>query len=362
MNSHSTLSSLPTRSAEVVLIGAGPIGLELAVSLQHAGVDYLHLDAGQVGQTVADYPKQTRYFSSPDRIAIAGVPLHLPDQAKASREQYLSYLHGVVEQFDLPIQTYEPVRSVTRDAGAGAGAGGRFTVATPKATYDAKHVILAIGDMHHPRLLDIPGEDLPHVSHFLDEPQRYFRQNLLIVGGKNSAVEAALRCDRAGAKVTLSYRGDAFDEDAIKYWLMPEVKALIKHGQIAFHPRTVPTAITDDAVQLATVDDAGKTQSVAADFVLLLTGYTQDKSLFESAGVTLVGDNRAPQHDPATMMTDVPNLYVAGTAAAGTQNAFKLYIENSHPHVTKIITFLTGSPPPPRLVNTSAQTYGLPES
>jgi len=347
----------PTRSAEVVLIGAGPIGLELAVSLQHAGIDTVHLDAGQVGQTVADYPKQTRYFSSPDRIAIAGVPLNLPDQTKASREQYLSYLHGVVEQFDLPIQTYEPVQQVVRDA-----ASQRFAVTTPKANYDANHVVLAIGDMHHPRLLEIPGENLPHVSHFLDEPQKYFRQNLLIVGGKNSAVEAALRCDRAGAHVTLSYRNDAFDENAIKYWLTPEIKALIKHGQIAFHPRTVPSAINPDAVTLASVDDAAQHQDVPADFVLLLTGYTQDKSLFESAGVTLVGDNRAPQHDPDTMMTNVPNLYVAGTAAAGTQNAFKLYIENSHPHVTKIITSLTGSPPPPRLVNTSAQTYGLPES
>lgn len=350
-------SSIAPRTADVLLIGAGPIGLELAVSLQHAGVDTVHLDAGQVGQTVADYPKQTRYFSSPDRIAIAGVPLHLPDQTKASREQYLSYLHSVVEQFDLPIQTYEPVQQLTRDS-----ATQRFTVTTPKAIYHAKHVVLAIGDMHHPRLLDIPGEDLPHVSHLLDEPQKYFRQNLLIVGGKNSAIEAALRCERAGANVTLSYRGGSFDEDAIKYWLMPEIKALIKHHQIPFHPRTVPVAITPDTVTLASVDDNRQTQSVPADFVLLLTGYTQDKSLFESAGVTLVGENRAPQHDPHTMMTDVPNLYVAGTAAAGTQNAFKLYIENSHPHVTKIITALTGSPPPPRLVNTSAQTYGLPES
>lgn len=340
-----------------MLIGAGPIGLELAVNLQHAGVDYVHLDAGQVGQTVADYPKQTQYFSSPDRIAIAGVPLSIPDQTKASREQYLAYLHGVVEQFDLPIQTFERVQSVTRDDEAE-----RFTVVTSKASYDAARAVLAIGDMHHPRLLDILGEDLPHVSHFLDEPQMYFRQRLLIVGGKNSAVETALRCDRAGAKVTMSYRGEAFDADSIKYWLMPEIQALIKHGQVAFRPRTVPTAITPDSVTLASVDNPAQTHSVEADFVLLLTGYTQDKTLFESAGVILEGDNRAPQHDPATMMTNVPNLFVAGTAAAGTQNAFKLYIENSHPHVTKIIEAITGSPPPSHLVNTAAKTYGLPES
>ncbi|MEM6853060.1 MAG: NAD(P)-binding domain-containing protein [Planctomycetota bacterium] len=354
----------PARSTDVVLVGAGPIGLELAVCLQHAGVDVVHLDAGQVGQTVADYPKQTRYFSSPDRIAIAGVPLSLADQAKASREQYLTYLHGVVEQFDLPIQTYEAVKQINRNEDTG-----RFTVVSAKAVYDARYVVLAIGDMHHPRLLDIPGEDLPHVSHYLDEPQKYFRQNLLIVGGKNSAVEAALRCQRAGARVTMSYRGETFDPDSIKYWLLPEINALIEHGQIAFHPRTIPTRITPDAVTLAPsatgLQPAGDLKAlppIDADFVLLLTGYTQDKTLFESAGVTLVGENRAPQHDPATMMTDVPNLYVAGTAAAGTQNAFKLYIENSHPHVTKIVTAITGTPPPARLVNTSAKTYGLAES
>lgn len=346
-----------TQSTDVLLIGAGPIGLELAVCLRHAGVDTVHVDAGQVGQTVTDYPRQTTFFSSPDRIAIAGVPLVSADQGKATRERYLAYLHGVVEQFDLPIRTFESVQSITRDERTS-----RFSVATTKADYDAAHVVLAIGDMHHPRLLNIPGEDLPHVSHFFDEPLKYFRQRLLIVGGKNSAVETALRCARAGAHVTISYRGENFDPDSIKYWLLPEINALIEHGQIAFHPRTVPTTISTDDVQLISVDNKKKKQTVPADFVLLLTGYTQDKSLFESAGVTLVGENRAPQHDPNTMMTDVPNLYVAGTAAAGTQNAFKLYIENSHPHVTKIVESITGSAPPENLVNTAAKTYGLPES
>ena len=341
----------------MLVVGAGPIGLELAVCLKDASVDYVHLDAGQVGQTVAWYPKQTRYFSSPDRIAIAGVPLVTADQTKATREQYLTYLHGVVEQFDLPIHTFEPVTAVKRDPGTG-----RFAVTSTKQTYDAGRVVLAIGDMHLPRRLDIPGEDLPHVSHYFDEPLKYFRQDLLIVGGKNSAVEAALRCARAGARVAVSYRREWFDENAIKYWLMPEIKALIDHGQIAFHPCTVPTAIGDDDVTLAAVDDAGRTTAVPADFVLLLTGYAQDKTLFESADVTLEGENRAPRHDPATMMTDVPNLFVAGTAAAGTQNAFSLYIENSHPHVVKIVESITGSPPPPELVNTAAQTYGLAES
>ncbi len=344
------------QQVDVILVGAGPIGLELAVNLKAAGVDYLQLDAGRIGQTVVDYPPQTRYFSSPERIAIAGVPLMTADQSKASREQYLAYLHGVVTQFDLPIRTFEPVTAVTRRGD------GRFTVTTPKATFDAGRVVLAIGDMHLPRTLGIPGEDLPHVSHFLGEPLGYFRQRLLIVGGRNSAVEAALRCARAGAKVTISYRRERFPDEAIKYWLMPELSALIDHGGIDFLPRTQPVAITPEAATLESLEDPGRTRDVPADSVLLLTGYRQDATLFESAGVTLEGDNRAPRHDPDTMMTDVPNLYVAGTAAAGTQNVFKLYIENSHPHVPRIVRSITGRPPVPGLVNTSARTYNLPES
>ncbi|MEM8738351.1 MAG: NAD(P)-binding domain-containing protein [Planctomycetota bacterium] len=344
-------------TTDTVVVGAGPIGLELAVSLKLAGVDYVHLDAGQVGQTVADYPRQTRYFSSPERIAIAGVPLVTEDQGKATRERYLAYLQAVALQFDLAVRTFERVESVKRD-----DVTGRFTLVTSRAVVDASRVVLAIGDMHHPRMLGVPGEDRANVSHFFDEPAKYFRQRLLIVGGRNSAVEAALRCARAGAQVSMSYRGAAFDRATIKYWLMPEIEALIQHRQVGFYPRTRPTEIRERSVFLEAAEGGGEPTEVPADFVLLLTGYTQDKTLFESAGVRLVGDNRAPEHDPETMMTGVPGLYVAGTAAAGTQNAFKLYIENSHPHVVKIVTSITGRPPAEGRVNTAAKTYGLAES
>lgn len=343
------------QTSEVLIVGAGPIGLELAVNLDALGVEYLHLDAGQVGQTIAGYPRQTRYFSSPDRIAIAGVPLHTPDQSKATREQYLAYLHGVATQFKLPVRTFEGVESIQRDED------GRFLVHTGKDVYNVQHVVLAIGDMHQPRLLHIPGEDLKHVSHFFDEPTLYFRQRLLIVGGKNSAVEAAMRCVRAGAEVTLSYRRAGFDNKAIKYWLLPEIEAMIHAETIRFLPETVPTSITPHQVMLKSLAD-GKARSVEADFVLLLTGYVQDKMLFESAGVNLIGENRAPSYDPATMETNVPGLYVAGTAAAGTQEHFKLYIENSHPHVQKIVRSITGRECLPGLVNEVAKTYHLPES
>ncbi|MFW6336435.1 MAG: NAD(P)-binding domain-containing protein [Phycisphaeraceae bacterium] len=360
------LRSPSTRHAEAIVVGAGPIGLELAVALRSLDVDFVHLDAGQIGQTVSWYPPQTTFFSSPERIAIAGVPLVTPDQSKATREQYLAYLRGVVEQFDLRVNTYEKVVRIERDDE------GNHVVDTERidgeaGRYVAPHLVLAVGDMHGPRRLGIPGEDLPHVSHYFDDPHKYFRRKLLIVGGRNSAAEAALRCHRAGAEVAISYRGENFEDNGIKYWLLPELNSLVRTQQIAFHPRTIPTEIAPGRTTLRRVEADGKTANgeafdVDSDFVLLLTGYAQDKSLFEMAGVTLDGENRAPRHDPETMACDAPGVFVAGTAAAGTQEKFKLFIENCHRHVHRIATAIAGRPPESRFINTAVETLNLPES
>ena len=353
---------LPSRMQDVLIVGAGPIGIELAAALTRSGLEVGHVEAGQLAQTVVDYPKRTRYFSSPDRIAIAGVPLCTFNNEKALREEYLAYLRGVVTRYDLRIDYGTRVKSVKPFSG-----GDGFAVETavgPTGTperREAKRVVLAIGDMHGFRIIGCPGEDLPHVSHRLDEPHAYFQKRLLIVGGKNSAAEAALRCHHAGAHVTLSYRQAGFDEDAIKYWVLPELKALIRHRQIHFLPNTeVGSLHPDHAVLRSNV--AEQETRVRADAVLLLTGYVQDKTLFASAGVTLEGDNHAPKLDPDTMQTDVAGLYVAGTAAAGTQNTFQLFIENCHRHVEKIVRDVTGEPVAGGVVNQAAQTYGLAES
>ncbi len=371
---------------EVVIVGAGPIGLELAVALKHAGAAYEHLEAGQVGATIQWYPRQARFFSSPERIAIAGVPLVTTDQTKATREEYLAYLRSVVTQHDLPIRTYCPVLRVQpidgRACSSGDGAelpGGvdpasaRFVIHTPHETFTCRSLVLAIGDMHAPRRLGIPGEDLPHVSHYFKEPHEFFRRRLLIVGGANSAAEAALRCHLAGAQVTISYRRAAFRE-GIKYWLRPELESLIEHDQITFHPMTEPVRIGPRKVTLRRVTDAPRDEApepdpdhpdpiqVPADAVLLLTGYTQDKTLLQQAGVELSGENRAPVYNPDTMQTHVPGLFIAGTAAAGTQQSFRLFIENCHNHAAKIAQQLTGDAPPTHLINDAAQTYDLPES
>jgi thioredoxin reductase (NADPH) len=346
-------------STDVAVIGAGPIGLELAVALKHAGFDYLHFDAKQIGYTVSWFAPQTRFFSSNERIAIAGVPLQTPDGGKCTREQYLTYLRTVVQQFDLKVRTYEPVVSIER-----VSVDGGFTLTTRPAAgekrYRANRVVLVTGGTDRPRRLNIPGEDLPHVSHYFDDPHKYFRKRLLIVGGKNSAVEAALRCHNAGAHVSLSYRRPKLPAKSIKYWLLPEINGLIESGRITAYLGTVPTEITPARVRLEPWTDPTaaahpgfsflnpepRSLNAPADFVLLLVGYEADMSLARMAGIELRGDSYAPTFDERTMETNVPGVFVAGTAVAGTQDRYRIFIENCHVHVDRIVAALTGAPAP----------------
>lgn len=323
-----------TQSHRVAIIGAGPIGIELAVAFKQAGIDYVHFDASQIGSTVAWYPPLMMFHSSSDRLALAGVPIQTANQQKVTREEFLAYLRAIVQQFGLTIRTYERVVSVERHARGG------FTLRT--AAIDGEHethadtIVLAIGAFHAPRLIGVPGEDLPHVSHYLGEPHQYFGKQLLIVGGRNSAVEAAVRCHRAGADVTLSYRGDDFDPKVVKFWLLPEVRALIRDGLVRFLPRTSVKEIRRGTVMLLSGE-------IAADFVLLMTGYRQDPTLFDMLGVRLEGDAREPVHDPETMETNVPGVFIAGTAVAGTPpRKVSVIVETCHVHVPRIVAAIRG--------------------
>jgi thioredoxin reductase (NADPH) len=353
------------RNTDIVIIGAGPIGIELAAALKHAGLEYLHLEAGQIGATMQWWAPGTKYFSSPERIEIAGVPLVVANEEKATRENYLDYLRAVVGTHTLDIETYTRVTSIDKDgdgftlhnARSFHGVGGQDELGFDTSTLDtlepihAKRIILAIGDMHLPRMLGITGEDLPHVSHYLGDVHQYANQPVTIVGGKNSAVEAAIRLFRAGAQVTMVNRGEWFDPDRIKYWLYPEIEYLIKKDKIRYIPRANVTSITPTHATL----DTG--ESIESRFVLLLTGYTQKSDLFEQLGVELVGDDRKPRHDLKTMQTNVPGVYVAGTGSAGTQSRTKVFIETSHVHVDRILASLQGA-----VSDVIAEDYTLEES
>ena len=325
---------------DLAVIGAGPIGIELAVALKSEGIRFIHFEAGQIGNTMMWWAPQTRWFSSNERIGIAGVPLMTADQGKATREDYLAYLRALVTQFDLDVRTYEPLTNVHRD-------GDGFLLTTlPRSGSTitrVKKIILATGGTDRPRSLGIPGEDLPHVSAYFQEPHTYFRKRLLVIGGKNSAVEAALRCHHAGARVAISYRQSELPAKSIKYWLMPEIKGLIESKRIDAHFDTTPIEIRPDVVTLRRGD---ATFDVPADFVLKLIGYEQDDALLKLCGVELVGKDRVPKFDPATMETNVPGIYVAGTAIGGTQSSYRIFLENCHIHVQAIVAHLTGKHPP----------------
>lgn len=339
---------------DVLIVGAGPVGIELAAAVKQAGIRYIQLDAGQIGSTITWFAPQTHFFSSPERISIAGVPLQTMDQTKATREEYLKYLRSVVLQFDLHIQTYERVQSVTPVDGS-------FLVTSEGPTgtrrWLARRVVIAIGDMHRPRLLGVAGETLPHVSHYFEDPHVYFRRRVLVVGGRNSAVEAAIRCARIGASVTLSYRGADISPDHVKAWLMPDIRGMIREKRITFLPWTRVREIHPEHVVLE--EAGGKMIEVDAEAVLLLTGYEQDPSLFEEAGVTLIGAERRPLVNERTMETNVPGLYVCGTAVAGTQiGGVRQFIETCHVHVERILASLTGAPPP----ESEPVIVGVPET
>ncbi|MCO5194252.1 MAG: NAD(P)-binding domain-containing protein [Anaerolineae bacterium] len=332
------------KQVDVAIVGAGPIGIELAACLKRANVNYIHFDAHQIGYTLTWWPRNTHFFSTTERLAIAGVPLQNNHQQRITGEDYLAYLRGVVELFDLQVNTFERVTSVERSAGG-------FILATQNQAgtryISCSNVVLAIGDMEYPNLVGIPGEELPHVSHYFRDPHDYFRRRLLIVGGKNSAAETALRCWRAGAEVTISYRRAAFDDKRIKHWILPDLLAQIEAGTISFLPETVPVAITPTHVVLqpceeGEIDVSAEPIIHETDHVLFHTGFHGDQSLLRMVGVELVGDNRVPVFDPDTMETNVPGVYLAGTVAAGVQQRYTLFIENCHEHAGKITQALTG--------------------
>ena len=343
------MDSMPT---DVVVVGAGPIGLELAVALKRTGIEYVQVEARQIGYTISWFPPQTRFFSSNERIAIAGVPLQTADQSKASREEYLAYLRSIVEQFELEIQTYSPVVGIQRN---NEGFVVSLQTVRGRLQIRTKRIVFCTGGTDHPRRLNVPGEDLPHVSHYFQDPHKYFRKRLLVVGGKNSAIETAMRCHHAGANVSLSYRRDHLNAQHVKYWLLPEIKGLIAEGRIGGLFNTIPSEITPTEVKLrpASVAEGDNPEAVPneiivpADFVLCQIGYEQDTSLLKLAGIELRGECRTPAYDERTMETNVPGVYVAGTAVGGTQDKYRVFIENCHVHVDRIVSALTGAAPPP---------------
>lgn len=309
---------------DAAIIGAGPCGLAAAVALQRAGFSSAVFDRSCVVSGIAGYPTYLTFFSTPEKLAIAGVPFIVATD-KPTRRDALAYYRGVAALFDLTLRQYEVVERVEP-------CDGRFVVHSRtrqgvERRTPADAVVVATGYFGHPNRLGVPGEHLPHVMHVFTEGHRSFRQRVVVVGGGNSAVEAALELYRAGAHVTLVHFQPALDPN-IKPWVLPDITNRIKEGSITAWFGSRVRAIEPDDVVLDTPDGEVR---VPADQVFTMIGYQPNIALLEQLGIPIDPMTGIPAHDPATMETAMPGVFIAGVIASGF-DANKTFIENGRFH------------------------------
>lgn len=323
---------------DAVVVGAGPCGLAAAISLERAGVSTMVFDAGCVVQAITQYPTYATFFSTAEKLSLGGLPFVIAD-AKPTRRDALAYYRSVVTYFDLAVRQYERVTAIQSATGyfsvhSVRGNGNRLT--------RCGAVVIATGYWGSPNVLGVPGESLPHVSHAFHEGHHAFQQRVVVVGGGNSAAEAALELWRNGARVTLVHFGPTFDKK-IKPWVLPDLTNRIAEGSIAVRWNARVHGIDDADVHLDLTD--GTRSVVAADHVYLLTGYSPNVDLLRSIGVPIDAATGIPRHDPATLETSLPGVFIAGVVVAG-YDANKVFIENGRYHGERIVARLKGSAPP----------------
>jgi len=309
---------------DVVVVGAGPVGLACAIEARREGLTALVVEKGTLVNSIAGYPARMEFFSTPELIEIGGHPFPIAGY-KPTREDALEYYRLVAAREEIAVRLYETVVDVEGEHGA-------FRVVTDKATHGARHVIVATGFFDLPNRLDVPGEDLPKVTHYYREPYQYVDQDVAVIGARNSAAKAALDCYRHGARVTLVVRRSALS-DTIKYWVRPDLDNRIKEGSITAFFETSVEQIRDGVLVLRTPDG---TREIANDWVLALTGYHPDFSLLERLGVTFADDEyRTPIVDDASFETVRRGLYLSGTVCGGYLTN-RWFIENGRLHAKQI--------------------------
>jgi thioredoxin reductase (NADPH) len=323
---------------DVLIIGAGPSGLATAIAAKQNGLDYVVVEKGVLVNSIGNFPPYMVFFTTPELLEIGRLPLVTPYD-KPTRLEALRYYRRVVDTYDLQISFHETVIEIERVPAEASGEGG-FVVTTRddrgvQRVKQARSVVMAIGYYDLPNYLGIPGEELPHVSHYYTEAHPFYRRRVVVVGGKNSAAEAALELFRAGAQVTLVHR-HAVLGDSIKYWVKPDIENRIKEGSIPARFEARVVAITPTAV---VIEGSGGREEIPADAVFLLTGYHPDADLMTRAGIICHPETLAPTLDPETFETNVPNLFLAGGAVAGKATG-NIFIENGRFHGEKIIKVL----------------------
>lgn len=329
--------------ADIVIVGGGPCGLAAAVSAQRAGIRPLVIESGVVVSTIAEYPTYVRFFSTAEKLSIGGLPFVIATE-KPSRRDALSYYRAVVTYFRIPLRQRERVIAIQ-------GKSGDFTVISRTASGEeektkAGAVVIATGYFGSPNRLGVPGEDLPHVTHVYREGHEAFLQDVVVIGGGNSAAEAALDLWRSGARVTLVHFGPTFDKK-IKPWVLPDFTNRVKEGLIAVRWDSRVKAIEPRDVVVTT----DKTEErLKADRVYVMTGFAPSLDLLRETGVPIDPKTGIPSHDQNTLETPVPGVFIAGVVVAG-YDANKVFIENGRHHGDRIVARLLGqrAPSEPRL-------------
>jgi thioredoxin reductase (NADPH) len=326
---------------DVLIIGAGPSGLATAIAAKQNGLDYVIVEKGMLVNSIFNFPTYMVFFTTPELLEIGRLPLVTPYD-KPTRLEALRYYRRVVDAYDIQISFHETVIDIEREAYLPAEASGEggFVVTTRdgrggQRVREARAVVMAIGYYDLPNYLGIPGEDLPHVSHYYTEAHPYYRRRVVVVGGKNSAAETALELFRAGAQVTLVHRHATLG-DSIKYWVRPDIENRIKEGSI---PARFGACVQEITPKGVIIDQSGTREEIPAEAVFLLTGYHPDADLMRRAGVECDPETLKPALNAETFETNVPNLFLAGGAVAGKATG-NIFIENGRFHGEKIIKTL----------------------
>jgi thioredoxin reductase (NADPH) len=309
---------------DVIIIGAGPAGLAAAIAATKVSLTYRVIEKGALVNSLLHYPTEMVFFTTPELMEIGGLPFTSPND-KPSRMEALRYYRRATDSYQLGIIFDETVDSITRE-------GDVFLVESldkgkKRRTARARNIVMATGAYDFANLMGIPGEDLPHVSHYYTSPHPFYRKRVVIVGGKNSAAEAALDLYRAGAHVTIVHRRAALG-DSIKYWVKPDIENRIKEGSVAARFETHVIGITPSGVL---VEKEGVRDEIPADGVFLLTGYISDNRLLCAAGVEIDPETCGPVHSSETYETNVKGLYVIGAMVAGKASG-RIFIENGRFH------------------------------
>jgi thioredoxin reductase (NADPH) len=314
---------------DVIIIGSGPIGLACGIEAKKAGLKYVIIEKGCLVNSLYNYPLNMTFFSTSERLEIGGVPF-ISHGPKPNRFEALEYYRRVCETWALDVRLYEKVEaSIYRDD--------LHHLSTTKNNYTAKAIVLALGFYDLPYLLNVPGEDLPKVKHYYDEPHPYYRQNIIVVGAANSAVDVALETWRKGAFVTMVIRESEIRE-SVKYWVKPDIENRIEEGSIKAYFRSSIIKILPSSVDVQTPEGI---VTIENDFVMAMTGYQPPFDFMESLGIAFHTDvDHTPVYNDKTMETNVKNIYLAGVVCGGLRTN-KWFIENSRVHATMIIRDFT---------------------